>query len=299
MPENENKFPDYVTFPRTFEKYKWYKPLITIVLVIILYFLFEIILTLVFRAIYGNIVLDAVMNGGYETLNTSDVSVYYSYLSIAVFIPIIYIASKLVRDRPFSSYASSRGGWNWKIYFKCLLVPLAIYLVVNMISILMDNKSGGNSQVSVIALIISSILIPVQCIAEEYAFRGLLMQSLGSWFKIPLLAIIIQALIFAVAHPYNFLGAIAIGVSGIIFGLLAWRTNGLEAGAAIHSINNLMAFYMVALGLSSISSTVTFWDFLTDILLTLFTAIALYYIGNKKGWFDEKTPEVSYFKKQI
>ena len=24
MIENENKFPDYVTFPRTFEKYKWY-----------------------------------------------------------------------------------------------------------------------------------------------------------------------------------------------------------------------------------------------------------------------------------
>ena len=33
MVENENKFPDYVTFPRTFEKYKWYKPLITVVIV--------------------------------------------------------------------------------------------------------------------------------------------------------------------------------------------------------------------------------------------------------------------------
>jgi hypothetical protein len=297
MSENENKFPDYVTFPRTFEKYKWYKPLITIVLVIILYLLFEIILTVVFSAIYGNTALDAVVNGGYETLNTSDVSVYFSYLSIAILIPIIYIASKIVRDRPSSSYASSRGGWNWKIYFKCLLVPLAIYLVFDMISILGGNESGGSSQVSVIALLLSSILIPVQCIAEEYAFRGLLMQSLGAWFKIPILAIIIQAIIFAAVHPYNTLGAISIGVSGIIFGLLAWRTNGLEAGAAIHSINNLMAFYMVALGLSSISSTVSFWDFFTDILLTLVTAIALYYIGNKKGWFDEKTPEVSYFNK--
>ena len=29
-----------------------------------------------------------------------------------------------------------------------------------------------------------------------------------------------------------------------IFGLLSWRTNGLEAASAIHSINNLMAFYI-------------------------------------------------------
>ena len=295
MSENENKFPDYVTFPRTFEKYKWYKPLITLVLVIILYIIFGFILYLVFSAIYGNTVLDTVMNAGYETLNTSDVSVYFSYLSIVIFFPAIYIASKIVRDRPFSSYASSRGGWNWKTYFKCLLVPLAIYLVYDIISILMGNETGSSSQVSAIAFIISTILIPVQCIAEEYAFRGLLMQSLGSWLKIPILAIIVQALIFGIAHPYNSLGVIAIAVSGVIYGLLAWRTNGLEAGAAIHSINNLAAFYTVALGLGSISSTLSYWDFLTDILLTLFTAIALYYIGNKKGWFDEKTPESKLF----
>ena len=90
-------------------------------------------------------------------------------------------------------------------------------------------------------------------------------------------------------HPYNSLGVITIAVSGIIFGLFAWRTNGLEAGAAIHSINNLMSFYMVALGLGSLSSKVSFNDFISDILITLVTAIALYYIGNKKGWFDEKT----------
>ena len=295
MSENENKFQDYVTFPRTFEKYKWYKPLITIVFVMILFIVFQVILALVFKTIYGDAVLNSIMDGGYETLNTTDASVYFSYLSIAVFIPIIYIASRIFRDRPFSSYASSRGGWNWKIYFKCLLIPLITYLVFNIISLLMGKETGSNSQVSVIALVLSLILIPFQCIAEEYVFRGLLMQSFGSWFKIPILAIIIQALIFAAVHPYNSLGVIAIGFSGIVYGLLAWRTNGLEAGAAIHSINNLMAFYTVALGLTSISSSLSFWDFFTDILLTLVTAIVLYYIGNKKGWFDEKTPEGKLF----
>ena len=78
-----------------------------------------------------------------------------------------------------------------------------------MISIFLGNESGGSSQVSLMAMILSLILIPAQCIAEEHMFRGLLMQTLGSWFKIPVLAIIIQAVIFAVVHSYNNIGCMS------------------------------------------------------------------------------------------
>ena len=37
MSVNDNKFPDYITFPRTFEKYKWYKPLLVLVIGAIVY----------------------------------------------------------------------------------------------------------------------------------------------------------------------------------------------------------------------------------------------------------------------
>ena len=140
-------------------------------------------------------------------------------------------------------------------------------------------------------MIISLIIIPAQCIVEEHVFRGLIMQTLGAWFKNPILAIIIQSVIFAIVHSYNFLGVVTIGISGIVYGWLSWRTNGLEASAAIHSINNLMSFFVVALSLSSISSTVTFWDLVADVLITLVSAIAVYYVGIKKEWFDEKTPD--------
>lgn len=291
MNENENKFPDYVTFPRTFEKYKWYKPLIILVLVAILYFVFQIILAVLFNTIYGGNVIGGIVYGGYETLNTSDASVYFSYLSIAMLIPAMYIASKIVRDRPFSSYASSRGGWNWKIYFKCLLIPFVIYVIYLAISFLMGNESGGSAHVSVIALVLSLVIIPFQSIAEEYMFRGFLMQTFGSWFKIPIVAIIIQAILFAMGHSYNYLGVISVGVSGFIYGFLAWRTNGLEASSAIHSINNLMSLYVVALGLSSISSSMAIWEVIISILITLISAMAVYYVGNEKGWFNEKTSE--------
>lgn len=284
-------FPDYITFGRTFEKYKWYKPLIVIILSAILYFVFQVILAVVFDVAYGEQVLNAVMTGGYETLNSSDASVYFSYLSIFAFIPSIYIVSKIVRDRPFSSYSSSRGGWNWKLYFKCLAIPFVLYFVFSVISLIMQPESGSNSNVSLITMILSLILIPAQCIAEEYVFRGVLMQTFGSWFKIPVLAIIIQAILFAIGHSYNSIGVISVGISGILYGFLAWRTNGLEASSAIHSINNLMSFYIVALGLSSISSSLSVWDFVADIFITVVSVALVYYIGNKKGWFDEKTDD--------
>ncbi len=291
MLENDTNFPDYITFGRTFEKYKWYKPVIVIIISAILYFVFQVILAVVFDVAYGEQVLNAVMNGGYETLNNSDASVYFSYLSIFAFLPSIYIASKIVRDRPFSSYSSSRGGWNWKLYFKCLAIPFVIYIVFSVISIIIYPESGSKSNVSLITMILSLILIPAQCIAEEYVFRGILMQTLGSWFKIPILAIIIQAILFAIGHSYNSLGVISVGISGILYGFLVWRTNGLEASSAIHSINNLMGFYVVALGLGSISSTLTVLDFVMDIFITVLSVALVYYIGNKKGWFSEKTAD--------
>ena len=160
-----------------------------------------------------------------------------------------------------------------------------------MISIIIYPESGSKSNVSLITMILSLILIPAQCIAEEYVFRGILMQTLGSWFKIPILAIIIQAILFAIGHSYNSLGVISVGISGILYGFLVWRTNGLEASSAIHSINNLMGFYVVALGLSSISSTLTVLDFVMDIFITVLSVALVYYIGNKKGWFSEKTAD--------
>ena len=54
----------------------------------------------------------------------------------------------------------------------------------------------GTNHFSVLFLIITLIMVPLQCIAEEYAFRGLFMQSLGSWFNIPILAIVSLSISF-------------------------------------------------------------------------------------------------------
>ena len=220
----------------------------------------------------------------------SEIGSYIGYLSVAIFFPSIYVASRIVRDRPFSSYSSSRGGWNWKLYFKCLTVPLAIYMIYYIISAMVIGQQGPNT-VTLTFFVICLILIPLQCIAEEYLLRGFLMQTIGSWFKIPVLAWIVQAAVFASMHPYSILGVLGVFIDGLVLGFFAWKTNGLEPGSAFHSVNNFIAAMIVALGFDVSTSTITLTNFVSTIALTLVTAFALYYIGTRQGWFDKKTSE--------
>ena len=128
----------------------------------------------IFSAIYGENIITSIATGGYEAIDASDATSYFSYLSLAMFIPSLYIATKIVHYRPFSSYSSSRGGWDWKLYFKCLIIPILVYAVVTAIAVALGvEKSNGSAHVSAIAMVLCLILIPLQCIGEEYLFRGM------------------------------------------------------------------------------------------------------------------------------
>ena len=121
--------------------------------------------------------------------------------------------------------------------------------------------------------------------------RGFVMQTIGSWFKIPVLAVIVQAAIFASMHPYSILGVIGVFIDGLILGFFAWKTNGLEPGSAFHSVNNFISAMVVALGFDVSTATIDLTNFVSTIIVTLITAFVLYYIGNRQGWFSEKTSE--------
>ena len=48
---------------------------------------------------------------------------------------------------------------------------------------------------------------------------------------------------------------------------------------------------VVALGFDVSTATIDLTNFVSTIAVTLIAAFLLYYIGNKKGWFSEKTGE--------
>lgn len=275
---------DYITYPKTFEGYQWYKPIVTIVLTLVIYLIFAAVEFAVLPAV--GLIPDNPPAGGYESFNTLNFVVIAMLLSIALSLPALYIATKILKYRPFSSFSSSRGGWNWKLFFKCLTVPLAVYIVYYLILLLMFPLKGIKP-VEILPFVLLIIVVPLQCLAEEYIFRGLLMQTFGSWFNIPILAIVIQAIFFALIHDYNSLGVVATLFSGLLWGYVAWKTNGLEATSALHSVTNICGLIVAALGVSSIRTSIGIETLVLDIVVTLVSAALLLFVAKRYDWFGE------------
>jgi membrane protease YdiL (CAAX protease family) len=71
---------------------------------------------------------------------------------------------------------------------------------------------------------------------EEFIFRGYLQRQFLALANRAWIAIVLQALVFGVAHLYQGMSAvIAITVYGGLFGILAWRRNSLRPGMMQHA----------------------------------------------------------------
>ena len=276
---------EFITFSKTFEKYKWYKPILVFIIGVITYLILSLLLSLIFEVAYGEHLTNSILNGGYEVMN-SEIGQIFTDLGVIIMLPSLYIGAKIVKDRPFSSYASSRGGWNYKLYFKSLVIPFIIMIIFEGISVAF-NGAEGTSHFSIGFFIACLILVPLQCIAEEYVFRGLIMQTFGSWLNIPVLAVILQSIVFGIMHGYNSLGNISIVISGLLMGILAWKSNGIEVSSAMHTANNLTLALFVMFGLSVTSSTIELTDTVLGIALDVIIFAAMYYAGMKTNWFGE------------
>ena len=279
------KISDYLTYPKTFENYKWYKPILVFIVAFVVIMILDGLILLIFNYTLGFEFVKNVFSGGYELFNSA-IGLLFVDSFIITIIPSLYIASKIVKDRPFSSYSSSRGGWNFRLYLKALIIPLILYVSYAFIESVITG-SKGTYQLSIPFLIVLFICFPLQSIAEEYAFRGLIMQTLGSWFNIPVLALILQAVIFALGHDYNSIGLVEMVVAGIILGFFAWKTNGIEVSSAIHTASNFSVGLSVMLGLRTSTSTPQLYSVLATIVLEIVLLIIMYYVGKKTNWFGE------------
>ena len=290
--ESEKEQHIYVTYGRQFAAYRWYKPIIVGVLFVIFYVLFVVLLTLGLQLALGYSTGDAAtileyISTGYDDLNVVDWQGSLINLGgVAVMIPALALAAVIVRDRPFSSYSSSRGGWSGKVFFRCLLVAIICVSLPIAVLAFMESGHGPVNKFTIISFVVLTVIGPLQCIAEEYVYRGLLMQTLGSWFRISVVAVILQAVIFAASHPYNMIGKAEIVISGVAFALAAWIGRGVEASAALHVANNMAIFYLVGLDLTKISSEATMDSVIaTAIIYGVYVAV-IYFISRKTKLFD-------------
>lgn len=280
VPEHE-----YPTYPRRFISYRWFKPLLAGLLFAVLYLGSNVAIVLLGALNQGG--LESVMKiaGSYDSMDVSSApGILLNLGSLAVAIPLLALTALIVRDRPFSSYSSARGGWDWDVFGRMMLLALLVCGVPNLVWILLDH-GPLNNQFTIATFLLLTVMGPLQCIAEEYMFRGLLMQTFGGWFRIPVIAVVLQAFIFMAMHPYNLTGKLTILATGCMMGLMAWTSRGIEASSAIHIVNNMVAFYADGLGLGAIGSEVSSLDLVVTLIIDAAYVAALLLL-RKKGFFD-------------
>ena len=295
---------EYYNYPKRFIPYRWYKPLFVFLLGLVFTFIIQIVVLVLTIIWKGDMSL---LLSILETLTFDSVEAYsgpgalMTMGTIAAILPGMALATLVVRDRPFSSYSTSRGGWNWGGFFKCLGTGAVIYGAFGLITYLIAPPQGGNGPIlfTLSGFLVITLICPVQCVAEEYLCRGFLFQTFGSWIGKPLIAIAIQAVIFMFLHTYNIYGMLSILIMGVLMGIITWKTRGLEAAGALHIVNNLYAFYWIGFGLQIGETEGTWIDLVLAIVQDLIYVWIVLKVGTKRGWFKAKGDGTVRFNEKI
>lgn len=139
---------------------------------------------------------------------------------------------------------AGRMRWAWLGWCLLVVTPLwAAYLAVTWV--VFDQEVLERPEHWVALLVITLLTTPFQAAGEEIAFRGGLVQGVGAWFRSPVVALMVTAVLstaaFAAAHgsadPWIIVELGSLAVAGC---WLAWRTGGLEAVIVLHVVNNVL-----------------------------------------------------------
>lgn len=185
-------------------------------------------------------------------------------LSLIILIPSCFTAYLLLGPKPVGLLWSVAGKLRFKWLGIATLASLCVYLVfygltfgLQAVGILEAEQVPAESIPAspLLMIILVLALVPFQAAAEEYLFRGLLMQMIGSWLKHPLFAILIPIPLFVVGHLYDVYGQIDVAVFALAAGYLTWRTGGLEAAIGLHVVNNVVLFIFGSVGLMDMNAS--------------------------------------------
>lgn len=142
-------------------------------------------------------------------------------------------------------------------------------------------------------------LIPIQTSAEEYIFRGYLMQGLG-WVGNKWLPLLLTSVIFGGLHMLNpevtkvgnIIMVYYIG-TGLFLGILTLMDEGMELALGFHAANNLIGALLVTSDwtvfqthsiLKDISEPSVGFDVLLPVVIVF--PIILFIFSKKYGWTD-------------
>ena len=176
-------------------------------------------------------------------------------LSIAATLPMVYGVAVLVQRRRPGTLSSVAGRIRWSWLWQCVGVAMvamllgqgALYLAYVVTGVDTGDLFGWAGWARFLpALVVILLLVPFQAAAEEYLFRGWVLQAFGAYLNSPWPGIVLGTGGFVALHGYTDWGMADVFAFGALMGWLTIRTGGLEAAIAMHVVNNVAAFGLLA-----------------------------------------------------
>ena len=187
-----------------------------------------------------------------DTDHVTPAGLAYVFVVLSSAIPVSWAISRLLHGLPPRWLTSVVPRIRWRWFVACLGLAVVALAARLLVAGMLPHEAGGevsgelNDFTSTTRdfLLIVFLLTPLQAAGEEYAFRGYLTQAFGGLTRSPAVAVVVPAVLFALAHGAGqswpiFLDRFAFG---LVAGTLAIVTGGLEAGIAMHVLNNWVAF---------------------------------------------------------
>lgn len=188
----------------------------------------------------------------------------YLNLTLASLIPASWLLVRTLHNMRPRWLASVRPRIRWGFLAACFAATIPALLAMMGVGMLLPGDPNGvtgklndiTGQTIALAIVLL-LTTPFQAIGEEYLFRGYLAQAFGALTKSRVAAVVIPSILFGLAHGLQnfplFFDRFAFGFTA---GLLTVLVGGLEAGIAMHVMNNLLAFG-VTLAFGDIAETLS------------------------------------------
>ncbi|XVQ12777.1 lysostaphin resistance A-like protein [Spirillospora sp. CA-255316] len=234
----------------------------------------------------------------------------FNLAALAVFLPFAMLVPWWVQRRRPGTVSSVVGRLRWRWLLVCAglaLVFCAVSFGTSWVAgLVVDDPAPADEQwvgwgrfLAAAAVIVA--LVPFQASAEEYVFRGWLLQAVGACtletrqgrvgralsvvFRTPWPGIVIGSALFTSGHGYTGWGMLDVFVFGAIAGWMTVRSGGLEAAIALHVFNNLMAFLIpAAVGQLDIVQGAVPWQYVVaDVVpMVLYAAAVMWLVKRLK-----------------
>ncbi|MGV8908619.1 MAG: CPBP family intramembrane glutamic endopeptidase [Propionicimonas sp.] len=242
LPITQREYHEFFRTPR----FRWWKPLVAIAMFLGGWVLLSLLISiplLLIDAASGRLDMSKATSG---ELETTPLLFLANNISLGLAIPMAGLTAWAVfgqRPRWISSIA---GGFRWGLFLRFVAVSVPIMLASFGVEVLISGPPelvwNADSWFLIIAILLTT---PFQAAGEEYGVRGILARSIGSWFGSSRVGLVVAtaltSVVFMLLHGAGdpWLNGYYFAV-GVMCSILVWKTGGLEAGIALHVVNNLV-----------------------------------------------------------